>query len=183
MRSWPNVLKLNPMILVLKYVKNFTKSNRVCWCTQALFECIYIHTYPPREKNPVWNPDIHERWMSSKKIRTRCTKLPAYAYVVRKKIRTRCYTQSWLHVQMSYGQDQLHFVHEIPVPSPSVPSIADEVWYWPKPILRSGWLCLISRPAFVTQGDVVCWKKVPQSQDLLCKVVFPGIELDHPYPS
>ena len=31
-------------------------------------------------------------------------------------------------------------------PSPGHPSAADEVWYWPKCILRSGWLCMSSRP-------------------------------------
>ena len=31
-------------------------------------------------------------------------------------------------------------------PSPGHPSAADEAWYWPKRILRSGWLCITSRP-------------------------------------
>ena len=33
-------------------------------------------------------------------------------------------------------------------PSPSHPSVADEAWYWPKCVLRSGWLYTISRHVF-----------------------------------
>ena len=40
----------------------------------------------------------------------------------------------------------LHSVHEIAVPISRSPSAADEAWYWPKRILRSGWLCKTSRP-------------------------------------
>ena len=32
------------------------------------------------------------------------------------------------------------------VPSPGHPSAADVAWYWLKRILRSGWLCITSRP-------------------------------------
>ena len=40
----------------------------------------------------------------------------------------------------------LHSVHEIAVPISRSPSAADEAWYWPKRVLRSGWLCKTSRP-------------------------------------
>ena len=36
-------------------------------------------------------------------------------------------------------------------PSPGHPSTADEAWYWPKPVLHSGWLCITSRPVLIRE--------------------------------
>ena len=50
----------------------------------------------------------------------------------------------------------MHSMHEIAVPISQVtPAQLNEAWYWPKCVLRSGWLCITSRPIF--KGDVVRW--------------------------
>ena len=48
----------------------------------------------------------------------------------------------YIHQEVKWNADTLCMIWQSP--SPGHPSAADEAWYWPKCVLRSGWLCVTS---------------------------------------
>ena len=59
----------------------------------------------------------------------------------------------------------------------SYPSAADEAWYCPKHVLRSGWLCITSRPIF--RGDVVGWLFSCITRILSLRYCLLRVQLEH----